>query len=828
MKGTMSPAIKPLDEMTAADESKSGAKAYNCARLRQAGFRVPDGIVILSSAKDDDIAGLAYDPWFDGVPDDEVFAVRSSGIGEDGTDQSFAGIHQTSLNVYRPDLSRAIAECRESGRSPQALEYRRANGLPTDSIQIAVLIQRMIQPIAAGVAFTTNPVNGCDNELVINSSWGIGEALVSGQVDPDEFVIRKHDGELLWSRMGEKGNPATLSMSLTPDHVRELALILIATEQYYGAPQDVEWCHDGTDFWIVQSRPVTTGRPRRDEIEWTRANLVEVLPDVTSPQALSAFEQMLNKAQRQYLGKLLAPDDVRGPMLKSFCGRLYFNLSQMRRICALGNVAPAEMLKSMGHSDAIQPEDEKPLRATVTERLSVLPDFVRMAWRHLRAARLMRDHEARTQRDLRRFTTRDPRSLRDDDIWTEIEDWFRTAPDGIQIVLLLGGVLFHETPVRKFCERVGFAFERLVYPQLATGERSVSAQQAFDLVALADTARREPSVAWYLSDKGSDLANVRTDLRGTAFVAELEKFLEKYGHRGRYESDWSLPRYSEDPTPLLYAIRAHIDDRSSKGAADITSRQERESWWAWEAFEKHLSPSQRLTTLPRIRQSVRKIKQYYIWREQVRSDVVRVLAETRKWHLVLADRFVDRGWLDDRDEYFLLHLTEIAAVIKQQSRPDNLRNIVASRVAETARHRSMQMPLLMRESELPYLIRTAAVSSLSDDESRLTGHPVSGGCVEAEVVVVRDPADFARMKAGAILVAPATDPSWTPLFTLASGVIVEVGGVLSHASTIAREYGLPALANVKHATKRLRTGERVRLDAIRGVVQRLQHTAVLG
>jgi len=132
----------------------------------------------------------------------------------------------------------------------------------------------------------------------------------------------------------------------------------------------------------------------------------------------------------------------------------------------------------------------------------------------------------------------------------------------------------------------------------------------------------------------------------------------------------------------------------------------------------------------------------------------------------------------------------------------------------------------MRESEVPALIRMAGVSGGSDDDRELRGEPVSGGCVEAEVVVVRDPGDFGRMKRGAILVAPATDPSWTPLFTLASGVIVEVGGVLSHASTIAREYGLPALANVRHATRRLKTGERVRLDAVQGLVCRLEHTRV--
>jgi phosphohistidine swiveling domain-containing protein len=139
----------------------------------------------------------------------------------------------------------------------------------------------------------------------------------------------------------------------------------------------------------------------------------------------------------------------------------------------------------------------------------------------------------------------------------------------------------------------------------------------------------------------------------------------------------------------------------------------------------------------------------------------------------------------------------------------------------------MRMPLLMRESDLPRLLRAAAVSGAPDsDGGALSGLPVSGGCVEAEVVVVRSPADFGRMTRGAILVAPATDPSWTPLFTLASGVIVEVGGVLSHASTIAREFGLPAIANVKHATRRLRTGERVRLDAVSGRIERLEPQAV--
>jgi phosphoenolpyruvate synthase/pyruvate phosphate dikinase len=192
---TINSTIVPLDQIGAGEESHCGGKAYKCARLKQAGFPVPDGLVVPSTAADDDLAALESHPWFDGMPEGTLFAVRSSGIGEDGGGQSFAGIHQTVLNVGRGGLKRAVALCQASARSTQALEYRRAKDLSTTAIEMGILIQHMIQPVAAGVAFTVNPVTGAKDELVINSSWGVGEALVSGQVDPDEFVVDKRDGQ---------------------------------------------------------------------------------------------------------------------------------------------------------------------------------------------------------------------------------------------------------------------------------------------------------------------------------------------------------------------------------------------------------------------------------------------------------------------------------------------------------------------------------------------------------------------------------------------------------------------------------------------------------
>jgi pyruvate,water dikinase len=819
----MNATFRRLDDIDAVDESRSGSKAYNCARLKRAGFPVPDGLVVLSTATDADVARVPDHPWFDAQPPDALFAVRSSGIGEDGQGQSFAGIHETLLNVPRGGVRAAVATCRASAQSSRALAYRRAVGMPTDVIESAVLIQQMVNAVTAGVAFTVNPLTGARDEMIVNASWGLGEALVSGQIEPDEIGIRKSDRHLLWQRTGERAESDGADRPcLTARQVDELALLLLAVEKHYGTPQDVEWCHDGHRFWIVQSRPVTAeAAADSNETEWTRANLAEVLPEQTSPQALAAFEELLNKAEQLQMGRLLAPETELGPMVKSFHGRLYFNLSQMRRVCTIVGVQPAMLLQSLGHPAGVEPEDERVVHAPIGQRLAAGRDVLRMAWQHVRVASIVSAHQAGMREYLHELTTARPDTMSDEEVWNHFDRWREESPEHMQVVLLLGAVLFHEGPLRKLCARLGFSFERLVYPHLASGERSVSAQQAYDLVALAQIGRGDPTVLECLAGEPPSLPDLRRVLSDTPFLAAFERFLDQYGHRGLYESDWALPRFSEDPAPVLRAIGAHLKDTRAKDPAETARRQAEDAAEAWREFGGRLTTWQRLTVLPRVRRAIRRIKQYYLWRERTRSDMIRILAALRKWHLMMAERLVSRGWLRTRDEYFLVTLDEIAAVIGGKADPSTLQPIAAERAVEVERQRALSLPLLMRESQLPRLMRTAGISGASRDSSRLSGHPVSAGCVEADVVVVHDPGDFGRMKRGAILVARATDPSWTPLFTLASGVIVEVGGVLSHASTVAREYGLPALANVKQATRLLRTGERVRLDAIQGFVERL-------
>lgn len=840
--------IKLLEQLSSADARLAGGKAYNCARLLQAGFPVPTGFVLMAANGPEDkaVESIELARALEGLPEDALFAVRSSAADEDDAGHSFAGIHETRLNVTRDGLEEAIGACRASVESTQAIAYRRAQGLSLDHLQTGVLVQLMIQSVKSGVAFTINPITGAEDELVISATWGLGEALVGGHVEPDEFRLRKSDLTLLSSHVGDKNFRAVSEhgisrlveikdderrrASLTEEEVRKLAGLLVRIEEHYGAPQDVEWCHDGRQFWIVQSRPVTAAHAPAGvhvDIEWTRANAREVLPDLPSPQVLDAICDILERGMRAAYGRLAAPTEELGPLIKAFYGRPYFNLTQFRHVCRMTGSEPASVMRSMGHEGEIREEDKVAERPPLRDFLRVLPDILRAGWRQVRAGHMVKETLAAVERDMAFINAHDPYEMSDEEMAAFLKQWDDETVERLSVVFVMSGVFLYEAPLKKICEQVGFPYERLLHTQLAVGEKSVSAQQGFDLLRLAHQARREERAQLYFMQSVDGFDDFRLKLRDTEFLHQFELFLKKYGHRGPYESDWSLPRYSEDPAPLLFAIGAHVRSPESPIPEEIIARQEREATQVWQEFEKRLHWHQRILLLPRVRWLINRAKKMYLWRELVRSEMMRPPSAIRRWLLVVAERFVERGWVEARDDFFFVTREEVAEAIAGWAKgiAPQLRPIVAGRKAERESWRELEMPLLMRESELPALLRRATSALPERDVFELRGLCVSAGSVEGEVLVMREPSEFARMRRGAILVAPATDPAWTPLFTLAAGVIVEVGGTLSHASTVAREYGLPALANVRDATRILRDGDRVRLDATNGTVQLLSRKA---
>jgi phosphohistidine swiveling domain-containing protein len=801
--------LKSLDEIQPSDAPYVGGKALQCASLKQAGFPVPDGIVLTTDAMDQSLDIPALQHWLASLPSSAFLAVRSSGVEEDSAGHSFAGIHETTLNVTPPQVPDAVRSCWDSVRSEQARAYRRAQKLSTEDPRTAVLIQRMIQPVAAGVAFTVNPITGAQDEMVINSAPGLGEALVSGQVNPDEFRIHKTGGQIL-STVTPNG-----AASLTMAQLQELAAMLVHIERYYGNAQDVEWCHDGRQFWIVQSRPVTTVASHKD-LTWTRANAREVFPDLPSPITIFSMIDTIEEGERRFNGKLFAPENQLGRVAHTFYGRLYFNVDQIRYACRMTGTAPALILRSMGHEGSIDPADEITLQPNWRERLTTFPDIMRILAGQVRVKQIVREQTARLAAFLKELESLDFRTLPDCDLWTEHKKWLPRMGDELQVVFTLTAVSAYEHQLRRLCERVGMTYERLAYTHLAAGEKSVSSAQAFDLLRLARAAQNDSKVHGYFAEAKQSFQDYRAELQETQFLRQFDRFLEMYGHRGHYESDIAMPRYHEDPSPLLCAIQTHVQSDNVPDPVDIIIRQNKEAAEAWNEFRAKIRWWQRPALLP----ITRRIKQYYLWRELCRSSVVRVAWPIRLLHLEMARRFVERGWLQSRDDYFFLTFEDVDEVVETADKGPRLQRHAARRKEEWAKLEKIDMPLLMRESELPAIVRKMAISApAAEAKGELRGLCVSRGYVEGEVIVLRNPAEFSRMKRGAILVTTATDPSWTPLFTLASGIIVEVGGILSHASTVAREYGLPTIANLKNATKILKDGDRIRLDATNGIVQ---------
>lgn len=774
--------ITALADLTEADIPRAGGKAVQCGRLQREGFPVPDGFCVLvegwgrPEALKETEAELARRRA--GV----LYAVRSSAPGEDGATHSFAGIHETRLNVPAADVSAAIRVCWESVRTPRAMAYRRGRGISGDATT-AVLIQEMIEASAAGVAFTRDPVSGRD-DVVIEAARGSGVAVVDGRIAPDEYWVSRAGLSVTGAAGGALGR----------DDVRALAEAALRIEAFLGAPQDIEWCQDGRGLWIVQSRPITS----REGVnrEWTRANLREVLPDLPAPQVTDSVMRVIASAGRAYYGRLIDPEHS-GPMLRIVCGRLYFNITGFRHLSAIFRLPAATLLRGMGHAGEIRAEDERVARMPWRAFIRALPDILRVVWIQLRIESILRRTIAFADEYSKRTFSGDPGEDSDDAIVRKFAENERLIPKTIETVLALAGVTSYEAGARRSIERSGFDADELIHAWMAAGTKSVSGQQAIDLLEVAAIAAREGG-----------------DLDGPRFREAFAGFLRKYGHRGNYETDWSLPRYAEDPSPLLEAIRMHIRSGVVPDPARMEAAAAARRDGAWHRYVETVPRWQRPVRLRVTRWWLDTTKTRYAWRELCRSEMTRTFGAGRRWHLELARRFVDRGWIDHADDYFFLLLADIFATVRTDD-GSTLRALVAERRADREEWAHIEMPLLLHDSDIPRLTRGVRRTGGGD----LRGLCVSRGVVEAEAVVMRAPGEFRRMKHGAILVAPATDPSWTPLFTLASGVIVEVGGTLSHASTVAREYGIPALANVRDATTVLHDGDRIRLDATSGLVE---------
>jgi len=796
--------IVPLVDVGTADLDLVGGKAAQLGAALRAGFRVPPGFCLTTeahatgTAPADELAAAHAE--LGGGP----VAVRSSATGEDLPHASAAGQQETVLHVGRADLVSAVRRCWDSLESERAAAYRAASG--AGPARMAVLVQRMVDPAVAGVLFTANPVTGCRDEVVVDAAPGLGTAVVDGTTTPDHYVLNGHDGS---------GGGCLSREQLV--QLREMGAQL---QEHFGAPQDVEWAidHDGT-VWLLQSRPITTLFPLPERTDDTARAYFEVghmqgMLQPFTPAGISALQRAMALWRSAYGAGTAAR-----PGMADIGGRLYLDLTDsLRSRRSRANLPKAmrvygpqceRLVQHLLDDPRFAPRPGLPFRLAPALRATarILPEAVVGIARALARPESARARAFRAVEGIRRRS--EPPELRTAaerlHFAEDVQQAF-TGPEMSAILhALTTGVLAGQVP-------------KLLLHGLATASEVDAA-----LAGLPHNVTTEMDLALWRIAAGLD-ADQRALLAGTepAELAAkhragtlpdigLDEFLRTYGHRCASEVDIGAPRWSEDPAPLFATLANYLRITDPEQAPD--RRFERAATRGEEAAAELVRRARRKSRL-RGRLTgffLRRARQLAGLRELAKFAWLHPLAEMRRQVLRIGEELVSRGQLDAADDVLFLDLDEMAAALEGAP----CRDTASARKSVHARER--------RRRHVPPMVLSdgtdvEAVAPRADTGSAITGTGASPGRATGRVRVVRDPRD-ASIEPGEILVAPTTDPGWTPLFLSAAGLVSDTGSPMAHGPTVAREYGIPAVISVRGATERLTTGQLVTVDGAAGTVE---------
>ena len=780
-------------------------------------------------------------------------AVRSSATAEDGATASFAGQHRTLLNVRGLDaVLAAVLECWASLHSEEAVEYRRAQGVEEDGLAMAVVVQALAPAEASGVAFTVDPATGDGGVVVVEAVWGLGEGLVGGLVTPDHYAIRKADGGFVRREV----SPQSLQVVPAPDggirnedvpperatspvlskeQARELVQLATRIEEQAGSPQDIEWAWAAGEFVILQSRPVTGvvaavesegwvsefDTDTNPETIWTSANVQEVLPGQMSPFASSIQLEALEKyglEPVERMGIKLTNDD---PFFAFFYGRAFLNVTMMLDMIDQTPFASQEALMdqylSLSRASANDFDYTKIPQRRMWKKLAgyirVLP---RMLWYRIRLPKDIERSEEIVEAFRREDAERPVSEQSDEELVQTFEDGIDRSGD-VGITHVSGaGITGSAFEVLRNCTERWLDDEAgTLQANLVTGLAGLeSALPAFELwelsrLVLASAVLKE-------AFETSDGAEIERRLEAAnrdetaAFRRAFVKFIEHHGHRSVMEAEAAAKSWEEDVATVYVMIRNYLKADPAASPQRIEERQRKQREAATDESRRKLRFWQR----PIFRYALGEAQQWIASREHTKSLLVRTTDRSRHYSREMARRLVERGKLADAFDLYQLTWTEARALLLGELSPEEAAASIERRKEEHARNATVTLPEMFRGRPIPLRPEEMALP-----EGRvLEGIPVSPGRVTAKARVIMDPRTDAAIEPGEVLVAPVTDAGWTPLFVAASAVVVDVGGTLSHGSTVAREYGLPAVVNVKYGTRMIRTGQTITVDGTLGTV----------
>ena len=857
-------------EAAAAHRDEAGGKGWQLGLLSRYGLPVPDGFVIPASMcraamdatgvgtriADAESLPAVLDDWRDALsrslpPEgliaslqdelarrgwlDTPLAVRSSATMEDSEQASFAGIHLSRLNVRgMENLLVAVREVWASLWTPQAVAYRERLGIPHADAAMAVVVMPLLPAQAAGIAFSCDPRTGRDDQIVIHAHWGLGESLVGGEADGDEYCLQEDVLDtrlsLASKRLGSKARKTVTRDSggtqsiATPQEeaarqvlddrqalvlgelVRDAAFALNFGRPFY----DVEWVWDGERFWIVQARPVTAmARNTYPAIAsqptiWSTGNTRDVMPLPVSALDWCGMRRLVNElleAGYRFAGYPLLQG---GQRAGCFHGRIYLNLSLLMWEAWDGFGVSPKIINEMagGHQPEIAVPPDR-----LRDKLRRLPYFFRFA-RTTLPLRKHADKAAARAMALAKEWKRAPLPADPAACHALLLDRTRLVRGQRELGLMQGSGGASLSMLVEALEKhlPGQAYT-MAAALLAGGTPSVTAQQGYHLMSLAEIAAQHPEILAWLTRPDRDDNEWRSLYDDHPFRQGFAAFLDRYGHRGVYESYWRHQRWHEAPGYLLDTIAGLI----GTNVATVRARQEQAREQAWRSARAAMPWHARLSLKVFVENATRDSNQ----RELARSTFVAMSDAVKGQVLHLGRVLVERGALAQADHVFELTLSEIGRAITGTTRAEGVARRVADRLAERARWESAHVPDVIQVDGPPVKLAAQAVSRAGN--VRL-GVAVGAGFARGVARVIRDPREGVRLAQGEILVAPSTDPAWTPLFLKAGGLVMETGGYLSHGAIVAREFAIPAVVNIPGILDAIRDGDVIEVDGSTGRV----------
>jgi len=768
-----------------------------------------------------------------------AYAIRSSATAEDLPGASFAGQQDTFLNIEgEKDILECVRKCWASLFTDRAIAYRQQNDFEHDQVLLAVVVQRMVFPEVAGIMFTADPVTGNRKIVSIDASFGLGEALVSGIVSADLYQVKSN--KLIKKQIARKeiaiyarpeGGTAKVEIkeeqqtapALSNEHAVRLARMGRSIEKHFGNPQDIEWCLADNEIFIVQSRPITTLFPvpkvADDKLHlFVSIGHAQMMTEAMKPLGISVLRTLVP------FGK--SSPRAESDLLLEAGGRLYLDITQLLEYPQLRKRLPEILLnvdELIGRTVREFIEREE-FRAAAQPGKRVEFALVKKAFPTafaiLRNVLYRENYQAIDE--MNRFIADKVKENRKKlqevsglNRITQIQEMLPTLLPTVfpRVAPYMGPAIITYKLIERLSKKwLGDAAELGSISKSPPG--NVTTEMGLALGDVADAVRNHPEVIEYLKQAADKTFwdGMRAIPGGEDVLPVFLDFFERYGMRGTGEIDVTRPRWREVPTQLVPAILSHIKGvMPGQHRRDFLAGKEEAELAAGRLLERLRKTPGGSFKANRMQRLIKVHRSLIGIREHPKYFIVQNLDMIKQAVLEEATKLVAAGILEHPEDIFWFSLQEIQEMIKTQ-RVD--RNVIALRKEKFQQDVKLTPPrAITSEGEI-----ITAKPGAHVPPGALAGSPVSAGTVEGRARVILK-LEEAKMDKGDILVAPYTDPAWTPLFPLAAGLVTEVGGLMTHGAVVAREYGIPAVVGVDNATRKIQDGQKIRVDGTQGFVE---------